>query len=216
MEKEKHTRREIVDAKERFEEEFKTLECLRAPESGKTRGVDSFAIALIKVERQARRLFTFLIFQYPCFDKNDAAKLRNTLIKQDNGKNLVIYFSAILEGINKVAPKTVSELIGANYDVLFDQLKSAQKIRNKIFHGQVTNQSLSRNKLFGYIDSLLEWCRLLGAASLKTFGYDGFLDNSYDKQRAAAGLAAQLKYPINSIDDYKKLLKDLQSIRELK
>lgn len=191
-----------------FAEEFKTIDLLESSGADSS-GIDSFALAVIKVERQARKLFTFLIFQYPCFCRGDSAPLRDMLVKKR------IYSSGIFEGIDRVAPKTVGDLIGPDYPMLFDTVKRATDIRNKIFHGQVTNQRLERPQLFEYVHELRHWCRLLGDAAEETLGFDGFRNNSYQPTKKA-GLAATLKHPIQSLDDYEALLNSLAAIKALK
>jgi hypothetical protein len=49
-----------------FDEEFKTIDLLENS-TAESRGIDSFSLAVVKVECQARKFFTFLVFQYPCF-----------------------------------------------------------------------------------------------------------------------------------------------------
>jgi hypothetical protein len=49
-----------------FQGEFQTVELIERSDA-ETRGVDAFALSLLKAERQLRRLFTYLVFQYPCF-----------------------------------------------------------------------------------------------------------------------------------------------------
>ncbi|HSY10471.1 MAG TPA: hypothetical protein VK840_06100, partial [Candidatus Dormibacteraeota bacterium] len=111
-----------------FNEEFKTIDLLENSDA-ESRGIDSFALGVIKVERQARKLFTFLVYQYPCFRDVSPAALRDLLFKKR------IYSSGILEGIDRIAPKTVGDLIGAEHQMLFNTVKRATDIRNKIFHG---------------------------------------------------------------------------------
>ena len=61
-----------------YSKEFQTVDLI-VGSSGETRGVDAFALSLIKAERQIRRLFTHLIYQLPCFDTADIPSLRKTL-----------------------------------------------------------------------------------------------------------------------------------------
>ena len=191
-----------------YAEEFKTIDILENSDA-ESRGIDSFALAIIKVERQSRKLFTFLIFQYPCFRSTPPAALRDLLWKKR------IYSSGILEGINLVAPKTISDLIGVEYATLFDTVKKATDIRNKIFHGQITNQRLGQPDLFDYVHALRRWCSLLGEAAEAAFGYDGFRNNSYQKT-TKVGFAGTLKRTITSIGQYELLLDLLQQINPLK
>ena len=60
-----------------YKAEFKTVD-LVMQSLAKTRGVDAFALALIKAERQIRKLFTHLIYQFPCFGSSNVRTLRET------------------------------------------------------------------------------------------------------------------------------------------
>lgn len=100
-------------------------------------------------------------------------------------------------------------------DMLFDAVKRATDIRNKIFHGQFTNQRLDRPQLFEYVHALRHWCSLLGDAAEEAFGYDGFRENSYQPSKKT-GLAAMLKWPIHSLNDYETLLNSLETIKPYK
>jgi hypothetical protein len=48
-----------------YSAEFESVNLIVQSQTG-TRGVDAFALALIKAECQIRRLFTYLIYQFPC------------------------------------------------------------------------------------------------------------------------------------------------------
>lgn len=49
-----------------FVEECRSVDAVLDSNVGPA-GVYAFALSLLKVERQARRPVTYLIFQYPCF-----------------------------------------------------------------------------------------------------------------------------------------------------
>jgi hypothetical protein len=51
------------------EAEFATVDLI-IRSNAETRGVDAFALALLKAERQIRRLFIHLVYQFPCFGEN--------------------------------------------------------------------------------------------------------------------------------------------------
>jgi hypothetical protein len=179
-----------------FKDEFKTIVLLQESRA-KTRGVDAFALALIKAERQARKLFTFLVFQSPAFSRSTIPDLRNTLAKKKT-----IYFDGFLRGLDAVSPVSVQQLVGSDYARLRQVLFEATNIRNKIFHGQVTNRSLSRDDLFHFVDQIGEWCRHLANGATRELGYDGFGRNSYRKGTSPP----RLRVSISSIDEYDAFL----------
>jgi hypothetical protein len=60
------------------EAEFATVDLI-IRSNAETRGVDAFALALLKAERQIRRLFIHLVYQFPCFGGERIGRLRDTL-----------------------------------------------------------------------------------------------------------------------------------------
>ena len=72
-----------------------------------TRGVDAFALALIKSERQARRLFTYLVYQHPWCDRAVVPQLRRILARRRG-----VYFDGVLAGWDALYPRSIEELIG--------------------------------------------------------------------------------------------------------
>ena len=65
-----------------IDDEFSTIDTLLASEA-QTRGVDAFALALIKAERQMRKLFTYLVFQSPAFSAHDIKALQMSSLPDD-------------------------------------------------------------------------------------------------------------------------------------
>ena len=125
-----------------YQEEFHTVELIRNS-NAETRGVDAFALALIKAERQVRKLMTHLVFQFPCFSKSDTPELREVLANNRN-----IYFDGFIQGFDSICSKSIKELVGEKHDELKNLICESIEHRNKIFHGQLTNNNLSRDKLF--------------------------------------------------------------------
>ena len=82
--------------------EFATVDLIVSSDA-ETRGVDAFALALIKAERQIRRLVTHLVYQFPCFTKKHIKSLRNEL-----GKNRRVYFEGFERGFNVLYPQSVA------------------------------------------------------------------------------------------------------------
>ena len=177
------------------EEEFKTV-YLVANSTAETRGVDAFALSLIKAERQLRKLFTHLIFQFPCFSKADIPKLRDTL-----AQNRRVYFDGFLKGFNALYQKTAEDLIGNDYQQLRERISKSIEHRNKIFHGQLTKNYLSREELLLYVSDIGLWCKKLADSCLREFGYDGFARDSFRKSQREA-LCEKFKVSFQSVADY--------------
>jgi len=128
-----------------YAEEFATVDLLLESRH-ETRGVDAFALSLIKAERQMRRLVTYLVYQFPCFGHGDGEQLRDILQKSKK-----VYFPGLERGFNALYPRSVEDLIGSGYEKLKRRLRDAGRHRNKIFHGQLTSEYLSREELVSYV-----------------------------------------------------------------
>ena len=106
-----------------------------------------------------------------------------------------------------IAPRTVAELIGAEYVELRATIEKAIEIRNKLVHGQITQRGyITRDELFAYVAGIRRWCQLLASAALSEVGYDGFQRNSFRKGRP--NIASSFRIQLADIDGYKQLLGD--------
>jgi hypothetical protein len=181
-------------------EEFSTVDLLLGS-SAETRAVDAFAIALIKAERQARKLVTHLVYQFPVFGPADVNALRNTL-----AGNKRVYFSGFLAGFDALYPQPIRTLVGAQHDHLRKRLDEAIDHRNKIFHGQLTTRSLSREDLKELAADIKTWCTLLAVGANNEVGYDGFGRNSFRKS-TMPNLSARFKLQLGAVADYEAFIR---------
>lgn len=178
-----------------YAQEFETVDIV-INSSARTCGVDAFVLSLIKAERQIRKLVTHLIYQFPCFGPDDFLSLRETLVK-----NRRVYFDGFEEGFNVLYPRSISGMVGGDYQRLRDRIREAADHRNKIFHGQLTSKNLTRDDLLAYASDIRTWCKTLAESALAEFRYDGFGWNSFQKS-TIPDLAQHLKIQIASIADY--------------
>lgn len=183
-----------------YRAEFKTVD-LVMQSSANTRGVDAFALALIKAERQTRKLFTHLIYQFPCFGPSNVRPLRETL-----AANRRVYFAGCLRGFDALYPRTVGDLIGPRYQQLLERIIQAIDYRNKIFHGQLTTKSLKRNDLLAYVQDIREWCSTLAVSAKLEFDYDGFARNSFQKS-SLPEVWKRFRVQIATLDAYTEFIR---------
>jgi hypothetical protein len=188
-----------------IDDEFSTIDTLLASEA-QTRGVDTFVLALIKAERQMRKLFTYLVFQSPAFSTRDIKALRNALAARR------LYFRDFVSAWNKLYTRPLEEVVGPDCNRLRSVLDEAIEFRNKIFHGQLTTKYLSREDLIAYVAQIRCWCRALAAGSQLEIGYDGFERNSFRKSNSP--LTDRLVAKVTSIQDYDLLLKEMEKHRK--
>lgn len=183
-----------------FASEFKTVDLIVASDA-ETRGVDAFALSLIKAERQLRKCFTHLVYQYPCYGPSDVRALRDAL-----ASNRGVYFEGMERGFNALYPTTIEALVGDNYARLRERLSQAISHRNKIFHGQLTEHFLCREELVGFVSDIRAWCEALASQAIGSFGYDGFARNSFQKS-ILPGIAPSLKVKMNTVADYEAFIR---------
>lgn len=183
-----------------YKEEFKTVDIL-INSNAVTRGVDAFALTIIKAERQIRKLFTYIVFQFPSFTNADIPELRDTLYQNRN-----VYFKGFVDGINTLYSRSVQDLIGQEYSSLLDEIQTAIDYRNKIFHGQLTNANLTRDDFLQIIKSNRKWCKKLANEAMKEFGYDGFGRNSFHK--SPMNVLQNYRINISTLDEYRDFIRN--------
>ena len=182
------------------DEEFKTVDAIVASNAA-THAVDAFALSLIKCERQARKLFTHLVFQFPAFRKTDVPALRAAL-----EANRRVYFDGVLAGFNALYPQSIETLVGPDYRRLKRRLDEASRHRNKIFHGQLTARGLRRRDLVSLVSDIRMWCAHLASGASKEFGYDGFGRNSFTKS-GNADFWRRFKVQFSNVLDYEVFIR---------
>ena len=182
------------------EREFETVDRILSSEAP-TRGVDAFALSLIKAERQVRKLFTHLVYQNPVFGAVDVPALRDTLVA-----NRRVYFGGFLHGIDALHTRSVEDLVGPEYLRLRGRLDEAIDHRNKIFHGQLTSRSLTRTDLISFTGDIRAWCTTLSNSFSAEVGYDGFGRNSFQKS-AIPDLWTQYRVQLANVADYKAFIR---------
>jgi hypothetical protein len=183
-----------------YVKEFATIDLLLSS-THETRGVDAFALTLIKAERQMRRLVSYLVYQFPCFQQSEVDQLREVL-----QKNPCVYFAGLKTGFDEIYPRSVEQLIGYKYKKLNLRLIEAGRYRNKIFHGQLTSDYLSRHELVGFVCDIREWCKTLAEAAHKELQYNGFDRNSFRKSKNS-DLYKQFKVKFVDVNSYKEFIK---------
>jgi hypothetical protein len=179
--------------------EFETVDLILRS-SAPTRGVDAFALSVIKAERQVRKIFTYLVFQYPAFGAGDISELRRRL-----AANRRLYFNGFIRGIDAIYPESVEQLIGDEYQNLRALIDEAVEVRNKVFHGQLTPQGHHRSELVSYVSGIRHWCELLSGAAMREVGYDG-LERPSSFRKSARDLAQTFRTQIVSLQGYADFL----------
>jgi len=197
---ESERRYELANGTMSVEDEFQTVDRILASEAP-TRCVDAFALSLIKAERQVRKLFTHLVYQFPIFGGADVPALRSVLIA-----NRQVYFRGFLRGFDALYSRSIESLVGADYARLKARVDEAIDHRNKIFHGQLTARSLSAMDLTSLLDDTRVWCTTLAGNSAADLGYDGFGRNSFRKS-TVPNLWERYRVQFGGVADYEKFVR---------
>jgi hypothetical protein len=184
-----------------FESEFEVIEYL-LNSNNESRAIDSFSLSLLKIEKQIRKIFTHLIYQYECFEPSDKIKIIDIL-----SANRYIYFRHLIIGINLIYYKEIKEIYGIDYEVDYNSISSLKSFRNKIFHGQLTGEKLNRNDLTGFVAIMKKWSKQIAESFQDEINYDGFKRNSLTKSKK--DFSTLLKYKITNIEDLEKLLGEM-------
>ena len=185
-----------------YVDEFKTVDLI-LDSCSNTRTVDAFALSLIKAERQTRKLFTYLVYQFPAFGPADRIELRRILAASTS-----VYFDGLIKGLDQLSPLSMSDLVGTEYANLSDRFRVFGRHRNKIFHGQITGYGLSAARLSQNIVDIRLWCQTLAGNALPELGYDGFGRNSFRKSDTMPNLSERLNSRINSLAEYEVFIRN--------
>ena len=190
-----------------YEAEFAIVDLILASDF-ETRGVDAFSLCVLKMERQMRRLFTHLVYQCPDFNAGDVPELIKVL--SDNKK---IYFRHFIAGIDSIYSKTVSDIYGATYQDSLRNVEEALSVRNKVFHGQLTGNGLSREELLAMVLNIRCWCSTLAASFLSEYGYDGFARDSFQKSKHQE-VFKEISWPFSGTQEYESYLGELSKCKK--
>ncbi|MCH4895972.1 hypothetical protein E0494_04580 [Marinilabiliaceae bacterium JC040] len=180
-----------------YENEFETVKLILNSNS-EVKGVDAFVLSLIKSERQMRKIFTFLVYQN--FNKKDVNELRCLL-----AKNRKLYFNHFVLGVNILSDNLLKNQYGDSFDNDYLKMEKMKIVRNKIFHGQISDKGITRSELIDIVEFIMRWCRKISEIMLENIGYDGFARNSYQKSK----LNIKDLFKFNNISEYDFFLRNL-------
>lgn len=182
------------------EAEFKTVDILLKSET-KTGRTDAFIISWVKVEKQIRKIFFYLLLQFPAFSESYKSKITKTL-------NLyVLYYDDFIKGFDFIHPESFKEIIGDDYEELktkIDEIK--RKYRNKILHGQLTGESLKNENLTELVEVIKDWVTLIGEKFSKKIQYDGIAKAIFNSEKKLD--SDNFKTQITDMDSLKKFIED--------
>jgi hypothetical protein len=140
-----------------------------------TAKTDAFILVWVKTEKQVRKIFTHLIYQL-FTDKED---IKETIVEDKH-----LYFEHFIRLFDALYKTSFADIVGDEYKNFLDndlnggERKRIKKFRNKILHGQLTNQGLGTNTLSNEIDLMRNWVKIVAEKMSEEIGYDGLGRNS--------------------------------------
>jgi hypothetical protein len=155
------------------QEEFATVDLL-LPSKTLTGRTDAFILAWVKVEKQIRRIFTYLVYQFPVFSSKD------DIIKIITSNNR-LYFDNFVTGFNAIYPSAFDQIVGPRYAKFMKEFARIKKYRNKILHGQLTGLALDSKQLSTEVEFMREWVSLVAEKMNAEIGYDGVEPKAFRK-----------------------------------
>lgn len=188
------------------DDEFSTIDLLLASQA-ETRGVDAFTLAMVKVERQTRKLFTHVVYQSPAFGPTNIPALRDALADRND-----LYWWQFVQGWDKLYQRSFADLVGEGWDQFLLRISDALKDRNKVFHGQLTSNNLSREDLIAHTMHLRCWCQNLAIKARREVSYDGFERDSFQKS-VDHTLAGRLNKTFGTVNDYESFLGEIAKLQ---
>jgi hypothetical protein len=164
-----------VNVSTAFEQEFATVNTLLSG-TASTRRVDSLTLCWVKMEKQLRRLFSFLVFQSPAFSRSTGDGIVQAVAERRD-----IFYVESIRLIDSILAKPMSSVVGSPFVRLRPELDRIRKYRNKILHGQPTGMKITARELEKDIDILKEWVLAVGSGYVSECGYDGLGRGSFKK-----------------------------------
>jgi hypothetical protein len=185
----------------RLSEEFATVDAVWRSTAA-TRGLDALILSWVKYEKQLRRLFCFLVFQNPDLGEGKNAEVVSVLLENDN-----LYPRHFIKAIGALEVKPVPALVGPKHDALAKEIARINHYRNRLMHGQLSGDSMSREDLGKDVAFLIEWIDALASGADREFGFDGLVRNAC--HAAAAQNVAVAKFPFKTMPEFKDWLRQI-------
>ncbi len=131
-------------------------------------------------------------------------------------KNKKIYSKHFIIGIDSILENSFESVYGELYKNDIEAINKLYPYRNKIFHGQISGESLKESDLLEKVDLIKSMVSKLFTAFWNLIGYDGFSRNSLRKSTKIINLQLILRVKKNLEKFIKSLLTKTSSNRQFK
>lgn len=164
--------------KENVAEEFATIDLL-LPSDTTTGRTDAFILAYTKLDKQIRKVFTYLVYQFDGF--SSSSNIIDVIAADSR-----LYPRNFIKGFDSLYNRSFEDILGEKYiDFRDNELERISGYRNKILHGQVTGQRLSADDLTQEVTLIREIVELIAEKMSEEIGFDGLGRNSLRKSDTA-------------------------------
>lgn len=188
---------------DRLKVEFATVEAVWTS-GAQTRRVDAMLLSWVKYEKQLRRLFSFFVYQHPQFTERNLEPVISAFAESRNLNPV-----SFIVGIQQLGLRPIRDLLGAQHDPLWSEMKRIKNTRNKLMHGQVTGKSISSHQLERDVKHIVSWVTELAEVCEAAYGYDGIRRNTYTAAKTSAEIAVD-KYPFATPAELRRWLANLK------
>lgn len=185
-----------------LEAEFETVVAILNSKA-KTKTVDAFILSWVKLEKQLRRIFSYLIYQHPAVDHENYEQIVVVLAQNQN-----LSPRTLIAAINLICIVTVQQMIGSDYQKLRDQLARLRIQRNKIAHGMVTGKNVDSRTLEKDVIILISWITKLAVGAKTAIDYDGLVRNTFQISKSSPSVAV-LNWPFDSVVTFEEWLTNI-------
>ncbi len=191
-----------MNYEDNVKEEFATIDLL-LPSDTKTGRTDAFILAYTKLDKQIRKIFTYLVFQSDGL--SDSSKIIG-IIAADRG----LYPEHFIKGFDALYRIPFAEIMADNYDEFENDRKRIKNYRDKMLHGQLTGESLDSKKLTEEVNLIRKWISLIAEKMSEKIGYDGVGQNSFRKSDPDKGFSNLFECKINNSDELNEFIQNIK------
>jgi len=188
-----------MDSSVHLKKEFYTVDLLLNSRAA-TAYTDGFILAWTKWEKQMRKLFTYLVYQ--------STSVAKDYVKITIANSRDLYAKNFMNGFDSLYQSKFDAILGDHFRKLWPKLCSIEKHRNKILHGLLTGQDLTRRELLRHTETVREWCRVLGERMCAEVGYDGLARNSLQKS-TSVDLSSRLSCNLATIPELERFVGEI-------
>ncbi|MBB3234538.1 hypothetical protein [Phyllobacterium endophyticum] len=191
-----------------YNEEFSNIDLLLKNSKSSKLGVDIFCLSWIKAERQMRKLFMCLAYQSDLISALDSPTEKTLM--EDHLRSARVYLGGFRVGIEDLSGLTLQALVGPNYNNLNRAIENGKTLRDKVFHGQISDSRYDTQQLINLADEIRQWCQNLAVSAHEQIGYDGFEDKALRKLNKVAfnDLSSRKVGDLEGFKNYLRGLKD--------